>query len=391
MADPALQDFYCSEKFTWLSVDLEKRQSYSCCAVKPHAIDLGWAKNNPGQLFNTPHLIEERQTMLSGQPVASCQSPCWEPERQNITSRRMLYSTQEKLFNSTRVSAPENLHIMLGSTCNMTCSYCCKQYSSAWTRDLQENGPYTDQDRFKIFPIDKILTKISQTEHQTSVGYLSLVEEIESLHATDCVYLTGGETFLYNNFAEFVNRISVNNRVKIFTGMGVNPTRFKSQLSKLINRDRITLIVSAENCNDLYEFNRFGNTWQNFNTNLAEIENQKFDWYFSSVISNLTIFGFAEFAKQFEGRYIKYEFCSDPDFLNVNVLDDASKDHVIGMLNNSNIDFKDKLISSIAAVTTEQHRNQLSLYLTEFARRRKLNLDIYPSTFVQWLTHAQHN
>ena len=270
----------------------------------------------------------------------------------------------------------------------MTCSYCCKQYSSAWSRDLQENGPYTDQDRFKIFPIDKILNKISQTEHQTSVGYLSLVEEIESLHTTDCVYLTGGETFLYNNFAEFVNRISVNNRVKIFTGMGVNPTRFKSQLSKLINRDRITLIVSAENCNDLYEFNRFGNTWQNFNTNLAEIENQEFDWYFSSVISNLTIFGFAEFAKQFEGCHIKYEFCSDPDFLNVNVLDDASKDHVISQLNNSNIDFKDKLISSIEAATTEQHRDQLSLYLTKFARRRKLNLNIYPSTFVQWLTHA---
>ena len=131
MINSTLQNFYCSEKFTWLSVDFEKRQSYSCCAATPHAIDLNWIKQNPGQLFNTPHLIEERQTMLAGQPVASCQSPCWQPESQNMTSRRMLWPTQEKLFKSKGITA-------MTLNTGKQCFFCHpSQRACSWNQALQ--------------------------------------------------------------------------------------------------------------------------------------------------------------------------------------------------------------------------------------------------------------
>jgi hypothetical protein len=155
-------DFYCSEKFTWLSVDLEKRQHFSCCAALPTKIDLTWLKDNPGQLFNTAHLQQERQQMLDNIPVPSCEGPCWKPERDNLVSRRDILQSYVKTHTNITVKSPEQFHIMLGSTCNLTCSYCCKQYSSAWLKDIADNGPYMDRDRFTLNKLDSILTKISQ-------------------------------------------------------------------------------------------------------------------------------------------------------------------------------------------------------------------------------------
>ena len=388
MAETPPSGFYCSEKFTWLSVDLEKRQSFSCCAVTPKSIDLAWIKANPGQLFNTPYLQQERQTMLEGKPVPSCEAPCWRPENIGTISRRMIFPTQKERFDSIRIDAPRNLHIMLGSTCNMTCSYCCKNYSTAWLRDIDEHGSYLEHDRFTISSMDKLLLKISQPEHQASTGYITLTDEIERLRTTDCVYIAGGETFLYNNLVELVNKISEHNQVKIYTGMGVDPQRFQKQLSKLKNRDRITIIVSAENCGKFYEFNRFGNSWKNFEINLNQIEQQGFEWYFSCVLSNLTIFGFFEFVERFKGRHIKYEFCSEPEFLNVNVLDTDSKQALSKLVNNSKIEFRDTIIQTMLAPVTEQQRQALSIYITEFARRRNLDLGIYPASFINWIQHV---
>ena len=267
-------DFYCSEKFTWLSIDLEKRQWFSCCAATPQTIDVNWVKTNPGQLFNLPALVQERQDMLDGRAVDSCSSPCWNPEKLGLISRRMIFPTQQQHFSQTHINTPKNLHIMLGSSCNMTCVYCCKNYSTAWLRDILEHGSYMDNDRFNVNSRDRMLLKISQPEHKKSEGFQILMSELSEITVTEKIYVSGGETILFNGFADIINNLTINNSVVVYTGMGVDPGRFKNQLSKLHRKDRVSMIVSAENCDRLYEFNRFGNTWNNFLINLEEIEKQ---------------------------------------------------------------------------------------------------------------------
>lgn len=388
MSRGAPKGYYCSEKFTWLSVDLEKRQSFSCCAAPPHQIDLKWLKNNPGQIFNTPQFQQERQEMLSDQPVASCETVCWRPERSGLVSRRMLVPTQEQRFEDATVDAVQELHIMLGSTCNMTCSYCCKQYSSAWLRDIVEHGAYLDSDRFNINPIDRFILRISQPEQQGSQGFNLLVQELQELKVTGKIFLTGGETFLYNMLPELVNRLTDNNPVMIYTGLGVDPTRFRAQIDKILRRDRVTLIISAENLEDLYEFNRYGNTWKNFVTNLEQIEQRGFDWYFSSTLTNLTLFGFLEFVSRYSQRQIKYEFCNDPSFLGVNVLDKESKKIIADRLAATEIKFRDIVIQALQAPVDDADRQNCSRYVLEFSRRRNLDLGIYPDSFLSWLRDA---
>lgn len=380
------EDFYCSEKFTWLSVDLEKRQTFSCCAARPEQVNLDWVKQNPGQLFNTPLLQKERQLMLSNQPVESCEEVCWKPERSNIASRRQILGSASKTHLDIEVSSPKKLNIVLGSNCNLTCSYCCKNYSSAWSRDLVQNGSYLDQERFQITAKDKLLAKISQNEHQNSDGFKVLLDEIQNFSGVQDIYITGGEPFLYNGLPELLNQLAVSNtNIICYSGLGVDPKRFQTQLQKIKHTPNITITVSGETCNEFYEFNRYGNTWDNFLQNLTHLQSQNFYIRFSSVFSNLTVFGFLEFFKTFGKHQIEYQFCNVPDFLSVNVLDNDSKHMLIQNLSDSNLEFKQTVCNNIAQPCTEDQRKNLSTYIKEFARRRNLNLDIYPAHFCKWL------
>ena len=46
------REYYCSQKFRFIKIDLESNTMYTCDAAKPHSIDLQWLEKNPGQLFN---------------------------------------------------------------------------------------------------------------------------------------------------------------------------------------------------------------------------------------------------------------------------------------------------------------------------------------------------
>jgi hypothetical protein len=66
-------------------------------------------------------------------------------------------------------------------------------------------------------------------------------------------------------------------------------------------------------------------------------------------------------------------------------MDAATKELVIDQILSSNILIKDKIINVIQQPCTAQHRQDLSVYLQEFAKRRKLSLDIFPDSMLQWL------
>lgn len=384
VAEP--KNFYCSEKFTWLSVDLEKRQTFSCCAASPAQLDLEWVKQNPGRLFNTPLLQMERQQMLDNRPVSSCEEVCWKPERDNLVSRRQLLGSTELTHTQIDVSSPTKLNIVLGSTCNLTCSYCCKHYSSSWLRDIQDNGPYLDQDRFKLTNKDKLFLKVSQREHQESEGFRTVLQEIQTFSQVADTYISGGEPFLHNNLSDLLNTLDeLSDKIVCYTGLGVDPKRFCNQLNKIKNKDKLTIVVSGETCGQLYEFNRYGNTWSNFMTNIDELQKQGFNYEFSLVISNLTIFGIADFVETFQGKHFQYQFCAVPDFLGVNVLDPSSKQILMEKLQHSNLPFKDEVCQTMSQSCSDQQKNDLSIYLKEFAKRRNLNLSVFPESFCSWI------
>ena len=383
------QNFYCSQKFTWLSVDLEKKLTYSCCSAHPDKINIDWLTDNPGQLFNTEKLQYERQRMLENLPVDSCRDACWIPESKDLASRRSTMKSYIPINKSTDTATPTSLNIVLGSTCNLTCSYCCKQYSSAWRRDIELNGAYLDQDRFNITPTDKLLLKLSHAEIQDSAHYQLLVDQLKLFGPIESVIITGGEPFLYKNLVELLNELTDADTITIQTGLGVDSKRFSNQLDLIKNHSNVQIGISAEGLDKFYEFNRYGNSYTNFLKNIDILESRGFKIQFLSVVSNLTIFGLLDFAEKFSDHKITYQYCNEPDFLSINVLDDDSKATLIGQLDNSNLPTKTELISTIQQPCSKKHRTDLEKYVLKFASNRNLDLDIFPKSMLKWINAIQ--
>jgi organic radical activating enzyme len=369
--------YYCSQKFWWLTVEPQKRSMASCCAAELTKIDLDWIKSNPGQLFNTPQLQHERQQMLDGQVVSSCYNTCWRAEEQGLPSRRILMGSDQ--VNETAVIAdPSVLNINLGTDCNLTCSYCGKYYSTAWLRDVNEHGIYLDEGRFNLTANDKIILNLGQKKIKESDVYNLILDEAIKLKRVEKVEITGGEPFLYNGLVDLVTRLYA--QVYIYTGLGVNNARFKEILLKLPKN--VILTVSAENIGELYEFNRYGNSYENFINNLNTIKELGFNYHFSSVISNLTIHGYKQFRDTLGTELDVINFCADPEYLNVNVLDDTSKE-IINQVDYNKLDVEIK--NAVNTNCTAEQKIKLKTYLIEFARRRQLSLEVFPESFRDWL------
>ena len=384
-------NFYCSQKFWWLSVDLAKRQTLSCCAADPVSVDMAWLNQHPGQLFNTPHLQQERTMMLQNQPVASCNTACWQPESQGKSSRRLVFKSDVVAETDIQAS-PKELNIIVGNDCNMTCVYCCKQYSSAWLRDLSENGTYhtvdTGDDRFEINNVDRILLRVSQKSLYKSESTQRLLTEIRGILLSSTitqVVVTGGEPFLYLGLAELVKSIPSHIKVIIQSGLGVDSGRLIQELNK-IPATQIEVVISAETVDQLYEFVRYGNTWKRLTENIQILKDLAIPYSFYSVVSNLTVHGLAEFAQYTENAVVRYNPCNDPDFLSISVLDPASKDQILQSVDQLPVGLKSIIVKSIVAAPTEPQRCNLNEYVNEFSKRRNiLPSAVLPQSFLEWM------
>jgi organic radical activating enzyme len=375
-------DTYCNQKFWWLNVDLTRKQSYSCCSATPAPIDIEWVSNNPGKLFNTPLLQQERVAMLNGDPVESCWDTCFKAESQGLVSRRQLSQS----FNQTHTdieASPRLINVVVGSTCNLTCVYCCKQYSSAWLRDLEQNGSYLNDNRFKIFPNDKVKKHL---DIQAENDYKLLVNELNALQA-DIVHISGGEPFLYNSLYDLVTNTRAKT-IKINTGLGVDPVRFQKQIDQLKHMSNVEIHVSGETVGELYELVRYGNTYDRFKTNLQIVQESGLKYTIVSVISNLTVLGMFDFWLQHQDCNFHFLICNDPDFLSVNVLDDITKAQVLEQFQNSQHPARSIILENIdQPMTATQHKNFVT-YMQEFTKRRSLSLDLLPDSLQCWITNA---
>lgn len=379
-----IDNFYCSQKFWWLSIDVEKFQTLSCCSATPEKIDLNWLTENPNKLFNSPKLQYERQLMLNNQEVASCSSTCWQAERQNVVSRRLLSGSNIQTHTDIEAS-PSTLHIIVGSNCNMTCVYCCKQYSTAWLQEIKNNPDYqkiqTTDDRFLINDVDRVRSKLSQKEIHNSRASQQIFGEIAKLLTSDTletITITGGEPFLYLGLKELIDTVPANVKIKIWSGLGVDTNRLDKELSKIAQRN-VTVLISAESVGSLYEFVRSGNTWDRLNANIALLKKHNIAYEFYSTISNLTVHGILDFIDYAKDVPITFAPCTDPDFLGIHVMDNNSKQQLL--IDQMPPQLQTIVLNSIKSDPTELQKQNLQNYIKSFTQYRQIQLP--PS--LQWI------
>lgn len=388
-----MRDYYCAQKFYWLKINAEKKTINSCCKATHENIDAKWLEKNPGQIFNTPTLIQDRNDMLNNKRVSSCENACWIPEDKNLWSRRLNRKDDQKTKISLK-NYPTTLDLTLSGECNLTCSYCCKNYSSSWRNDIAKNGNYSElqgyDDRYNLNILDKTLAKVSQKQRLKTSIYDLIENEIDIMieNGLSIVNISGGEPLLDHRFPRIISKFSKCPSVIVQSGLGVSENVLRRCLKAMCENKNIELNISAESTEQNFEFNRFGSDWKKFLGYLEIIKTYGIKISFTMSYANLNVIDFVKFNTLFEDNQRNLNIVYEPAFLSPCNLDYDTKQKVIDEIKSSKFGNTKDAVSIVDTVKTETNdvlRQQLSYFVKEFCRRRKTSVDFMPVSFKKWL------
>ncbi len=234
---------YCSTKFTDLTVHVQSRLLYNCCKAWPERVNLDWLEANPGKLFHTPTMAEDRQIMLDGGRCDSCTHGCYKYEDQGLVSARL----RSDPVQITVPDAPlRRLQISLSNDCNLSCAYCGPEWSTGWQRDIIRNGPYeVGESQLNNTNWSRLWDRMKQRQRSTDTRFFQLLlREIELATDLEEVAVLGGEPLLHNQLPEVLTRVQ-GKRVTIASGLGVSDSRLR-QFLKRHRGQNIEFMCSAE-------------------------------------------------------------------------------------------------------------------------------------------------
>ena len=377
-------DYYCSAKFTELQVHVQSRLLYNCCKAYPERVDLDWLEANPGRLFHTDTMLEDRRLMLDNKSCESCHHGCYKYEEQGLPSQREQHRNSAVI--SDRHAPMKHVEISLSTDCNLTCMYCSPEWSSSWQRDIEKNGAHNldgyilDNDNFS-----NLWSKIKQKSRSTESRFFNiLLNEIKLAVGLESIGILGGEPLL-NNQLESVIDVSGDKPVVITTGLGVSNSRL-SNLLKKIKGKKIKFTVSAETTGKLFELLRYGISWKDFKEKVRMIEDNGNEIKFCSTISNLSILDFARFYDMYHERHaIIVASMSDRPFLMPHVLDDKSKQNFMYQTRSfDHVPHFKHIRKSIDKDPSDQDRRNFGDYLSQFSSRRSIDTSFLPAHLLKW-------
>lgn len=385
------RSYYCSNKFKYIKIDLERHMTYNCHAAEPHVVDFKWLSANHGNIFNSPISVNERKQMLLNQRNRSCEQNCWPAEDQGKSSTRIVEFGVERTHIEP-ITQPTILDVTLDSDCNMSCVYCCKEFSSAWRREISKDDyrfPFPSPDfvnRYTINAKDTVLSNLSQAEKQSSKRHQQLRAEVNAIiPGIKTLIITGGEPLLSTQLIDVINRSYSVPMIQLYSGLGVSTQRLSRVLDSIEYTDNITFVVSAETVGRLYEFVRYGNSYENLLNNIEILKKKNIKFIFHSTISNLTLPGFMEFYNIHWNDDSNIDFSNTPSFFAPNVLDPKSKDIITAGLDTLTGKYIKQIQRSIEPNPTEEERINLAYILRELSDRRQISLDFYPRHFLDWI------
>ena len=140
----------CLAKWKQVSLHLPTGLNNSCYHPPLHAIPVDELAKNPSALHNTPYKKEQRKIMLKQERPGEC-NYCWTMEDNSKLSDRHYRSGEpwaakdfESIKNSTGEEdvVPSYVEVNFNHVCNLKCSYCSPQFSSAWQQEVEQLGGY---------------------------------------------------------------------------------------------------------------------------------------------------------------------------------------------------------------------------------------------------------
>ena len=382
-------------------INLLDQSIAQCCRSDWLPYNLTESKSDIVSIFNASHLKSDRQTMLTGEVPVSCNT-CVEYERKDIVIQNQLLDSRKNIVHSTDTQSqlPPRIDFVLHNFCNLTCIYCGPIFSSSWTKEIKENGEYKVGKTISIKDIVKTNLSFVDFDKSTSFNILKQLVEHNDFVNVKTITLLGGEPLINPHLLDVVNIILDNNptvKLYITTGLGVSDRTFYATIEKLKQldkRNQININVSAETTGEIFEFIRSGIKWDDFQSKLKHLVTS-FTPDRISIMMVLFILGLPDY-KNFllyikglglDPKLVQFGYLEDPPYLSLLSFDSSiTKPYIDELLATDLLsdELRRTLISTLATQVSDTTLNaQFINYITEFADRRNLDINIFPENYLK--------
>jgi radical SAM protein with 4Fe4S-binding SPASM domain len=232
----------CSAPFNSLTINPNKSVN-PCCAWDYKSSIGNLNQQSIQDIRSSPLMKEVKQHMLDGVWHPSCQF-CKQREVETGTSVRL------NVYNNIPYDETEKilyLEYSSTNTCNLACSMCNEDWSSAWVELSNKHG-WNNDGKYKIEPINRDIAQ-------------KLLDNID-LSNLQTLWLKGGEPFLNKEVILVLEKLKQLNQLQnVHIMVTTNCTVINENILELLEQAKsITFVCSIDGINDL-------NTWIRFAPN----------------------------------------------------------------------------------------------------------------------------
>ena len=284
------------------------------------------------EIFHSEYYKNIRQQIRDGERPKNCDA-CWRDEDNGVKSKRQIYNEYAKfrypeIDYAGEPDMPEDLQIILSTTCNLKCRTCNPNYSSKWVKEAEA----------RKMPYIKESVKIEMDDIENSKFWTDLDDWLP--HAK-YLEVMGGEPFYMKEFKVFANKL-IDDKIaqNVHVNLSTNGTTLnKKFLQRMIdNFASVGFNVSIDGIGKRFEYLRHGANWKEVSENLD---------YFHSLtpgiaigititISSLNVHYLAEFHKVFAERWpnfiIFHNIANFPTWYNPNIFPEECKEEIVAPL-----------------------------------------------------------
>ena len=326
----------------------------TCCIARDRVTDNEGKEFTLGEtsireVFHSEYYKRIRSQIRNGELPTNCE-PCWRDERNGVKSKRQIYNEYAEyryppIDYSAEPEMPEDLQIILSTTCNLKCRTCNPNYSSKWVKEAEARKmPYVKEH------VNVALDDIENSKFWTELDdWLPHAKYLE---------IMGGEPFYMKEFKVFAEKLIADNISKnVHVNLSTNGTTLNKEFlqTMLDNFSSVGFNVSIDGIGKRFEYLRHGANWKEVAENLD---------YFHSLIpasaigithtvSTLNVMYLAEFHKVFAERWPKFKIFHNmanyPTWYNPNIFPEELKDDIVAPLQDLD-QFRDEYKNDISGI-----------------------------------------
>ena len=429
--DP-ISDSFCAAKWLNATIWLGSGTTTSCHHPPAQKIDREEIKTNPSAIHNTCHKKEMRKQMLEGTRPSECEY-CWKIEdigRDNISDRvfKTVIYTDEKINEIAK--APwdqdvdlETLEIAFDRTCNFACSYCNASFSTAWARDIKNNGIYQGliSDGAKAFEQDGSWADATRDKEENPyIGafwqwWPALSKSLKELR------ITGGEPLMSDDVWKLMDKFGeekLDLKLAINSNLGSKESLIDRLIEKSHHIKHLDLYTSCEAIGEQAEYIRDGLDYRQYLRNSERVLEQANLKHFGIMmtITSLCLFTITDFMDiilQWKRKYpnklisMSINLLRFPSFMSPLALPEhIKKDRMIALktwrdahaneplLGEWELASLDRLIDYLDIVKTphsktsalEMQWSDFKLFFEQYDKRRSKNFrTTFPPILIEWV------